>query len=203
VSSYPPTAFPPWPPPGDAAQAGIAEQGWFVKDDISANWEGVAPGNTNFVSSGDGVDGRFVKWSAGIFDLRPEFKGAPASTNVAERGVVPIFKEGNLAVMVEFRDCPFGSLDDLNITAWDEANPWDPNDLRPVTAEQDVTTQFVTATAPYGTGVKGRNQRVSGLGFFTPPQGSRGPARYWKFNLVFRCFLVHADPRIVVTAAYY
>lgn len=167
----------------------------------TATWEDTAANNTNVNSTQ-----RTYLWATPIFDLHPQLGGQPMSAQFSSHGVYPLPNPGQLLVQVSFRDADnahgnaFG-VSGMNITAWDEANPWNPMDLRPVTSEQDVTSTFMTATAPYGKGAAGSG--VSGLLFWSPPSGAGGTVRFWQFKLLFSIWIVHPDPTVIVTAAFY
>lgn len=201
--------FPAFPVPGSAPIPGyenphgflphsaptmLPEQIWTAK--VGMLWEGVAAANGR---TNDTETGRYSQWATPVFDLRPELGGVPADVPV-QGGAYQLNRPGQLVIMVTFNAAP-ALLDSLNIATWDEANPFDPNDMRPVTSEQDVTMAITTGTAPYGLGPY--NQGISGLIFAAPPQGPLGYIRYWRFRMIMRLFVQQADPIVTISAAWY
>jgi hypothetical protein len=189
----------PFPQPNN-----VPAPGWFGPN-YQLDWRGAASGNTNDISS---IQCRFAIWRSPTFDLRPEFRGVVQSESITTSGVQPIWRPGGaggqLLIGVHFGNNGNSSLLDLNIVSYDEASPWDPNNLWPITAEQDVTTTFTTANqSGLGFQPPQANRGVNGIGTFQAPGGSGGPVRYWRLVLVFRFWLQHDDPLTSVTAAYY
>jgi hypothetical protein len=196
--------FPPYPRGG--VGDGKVEVPW--SNEAILSWSGAAPANGN-----SQTNGRFAEWSAPIFDLRPEYKG-PAQFNPGTQGCVPIYDAQSKQLVVQVVFLPPASpnpaagvdtfLEGLNISVWDEANPWNPQDMRIVTAEQDVTSTFTSSSELHGKGPITSAQGIGGVTVFAPPTGPAGPVRYWRPRMIFRFHLQQPfDPRVSVTAGYY
>ena len=117
-----------------------------------------------------------AKWSSPVFDLRPEFRSSMATSGTARNtGAVPIWiprgAAGRLWVQVDNLDNRGWGLTSLRVTSTEYANVRDPNDLRQISGQEDITTEFV-GTAP------------TALGSFLPP-GSGYPVRFWRVLLSF------------------
>lgn len=194
----------PTPPSGDGIypqtnQGPRPPQSWNAGK-VILKWQGA--GNVNFAES-VGTDGRFAVWSSPYFDLRPEFQGVAQQSDGFKIGTQPIFTQGNLWVIATvLMPNPMSNIDTMNVCAWEEAHPWDLNDMRPITTEQNVTTCLTTATKPYGP-VAAPSRGVSGLALFAPPGGVSGAVRYWRVNMIWRRYDNLPDPTIVIGASFY
>lgn len=174
---------------------------------VRANWEGVANGCTNLVEA----TYRYYVWHSATFDLRPDLGVTGQSERVSRAGVVPIWRPygagGQLVVMTTFTNVSFGgasALNDLNIVYYDEADPFDATNIRPITPEQDVSTAFLSSNqSGFGFNPPEENRGLSGFCMFTPPAGSGSPVRFWRLTLVFRFFVQHVDPVLALSAGYY
>lgn len=171
-------------------------------------WEGSAEADEDSVTNG-----RFATWATPIFDLRPEYGTVPSQFTPALQGAQKIYNamQKQLLVQITIKAPPgaleadlAGCLTGLNISCFDEANPWNTQDMRVVTPEQDVTSQFTTASELRGKGPITTAQGISGLGFFSPPSSVLGPVRFWRWNIILRFHIQHPfDPLVAITAGYY
>lgn len=201
---YDPTG--PYQNPGSTqpfpAPTNVPEPGWFGPN-YPLTWRGAPSGNTN-----QGTSYRFAVWKSPTFDLRPGFRGVIQSETVGVAGVQAVWRPygagGQLVVGAHFANQGTAIFRDLNITAFDEASPWDPNTLWPVTPEQDVTTAFTSGNqAGLGFVPPAANRGLNGLCTFQAPGGAGCPIRYWRLVLVFRYWLQHDDPISSISSAYY
>jgi hypothetical protein len=195
-----PDIFAPLPTPDQRERAAVPGV-CLWQTNKTMTYSGTAAGNTNVDSAQ-----RTATWETPIFDMYPELRGIPESPSFAKSGTYPLSRQGQLVIQVSFRHADeehgnaFG-LAGMNITAWDEANPWNPQDMRPIIGDQDVTSTFISGTSPYG--IKTQDRGVSGLLFWSPPSGNNGPVRFWQFHMTFSIWIAHPDPVTVVTAAFY
>jgi hypothetical protein len=192
--------------PGGGIGDGKLPTPWSTESILS--WVGAAPADGN-----SQTDGRYAEWQSPIFDLRPEYKG-PAQFTPGTQGAQPIRDAASKQLVLQVTFLPPSNpspanevdtfLHGLNISTWDEANPWNPQDMRIVTAEQDVTSAFTSSSELHGKGDNTIAQGISGVSFFSPPTGPAGPCRYWRLRMIFRFHTQHSfDPLVAVTAAYY
>jgi hypothetical protein len=106
---------------------------------------------------------------------------------------------------------PVDPLNGINISAASVAHPWDPNALRVVVPEQDVTMMFLGSNTPRsanqaGSGVAGYYTELTTQGFctFLPPGSINGPMRFWQLQCVIRNWIPMAtDPVVAIAAGYY
>jgi len=175
--------------------------GFWTGPMVRATWAGA--GNANHSDDGT-TDGRFFVWNSPIFDLRPQFGDQQGqSADAPGMGTSPVYAPaGSLYVQTNITESEAVNLDTLNITVFEEAHPWNPFSLLPITSEANVTTQFTTATRPYGL-TTATNRGVSGLGIFTPPMGGSGPIRFWRLTMIWRRFDQLADPKVTISGSFY
>lgn len=184
---------------------------WFSSSTVQG-WSGVAAGNTN-----ENSGARQIIWTSPVYDLRPEFGSWPQPTAAPQnRGQVPIWPnkaggKGQLFVEIAITGVTAGPtpISGLNITATTVGHPWDPNALRVVVPEQDVSMYFLASNAPRRAspvGAPGYFGQVTTQGFctFAAPGSADSPMRYWQLQIAIRNWRVTVgDPIVAIAAGYY
>lgn len=184
--------------------------GWFSAGAIQG-WQGIASGNTNANASA-----REIIWTSPVYDLRPEFGSWPQATaSPQNRGQVPIWPNvsgGKAQLFVEIaitQNAPMTDINGINITAATVGHPWDPNTLRVVVPEQDVSMYFLSSNSPRtaspagSPGYFGQNT-LQGFCTFCAPGSADSPMRFWQLQIAIRNWKpLAADPTVVIQAGYY
>lgn len=189
--------------------------GWFSASGVQG-WSGISSGST-----GKGSNARQIIWTSPVFDLRPEFGAWPQPTaSPQNRGQVPIWpnKAGTYGqLFVEIAITLLGAFDTLNgfnIVATTVGHPWDPNALRVVVPDQDVTMMFLSSNSPRtsaaaGAGIIGAagyyvENTTQGFCTFNAPGSTESPMRFWQLQCVIRNWLpLASDPVVAIAAGYY
>lgn len=185
--------------------------GWFSASGVQG-WTGASTGET---SAAGLANARRIVWTSPVFDLRPEFGAWPQPTaSPQNRGQVPIWpnKAGTYGqLFVEIAITVLGAFDTINgfnITATTVGHPWDPNALRVVVPEQDVTMMFLGSNTPRqvvgAAGYYGENT-TQGFCTFNAPGSTESPLRFWQLQCVIRNWIppVSGDPVVAIAAGYY
>ncbi|MBU6287353.1 MAG: hypothetical protein KGS10_04215 [Chloroflexi bacterium] len=185
--------------------------GWFSAGAIQG-WQGVATGNTNATTVG-----RQIVWTTPVYDVRPEFGAWPQPTaSPQNRGQVPIWPNkahGYAQLFVEIAITGWsgaaGLLSGINITATTVGHPWDPNALRVVVPEQDISMYFLSSNSPRKSspiGAPGYFGQATTEGFatFCAPGSADSPMRFWQLQIAITNWrITPSDPIVVIQAGYY
>ena len=134
---------------------------------------------------------RTMTWSTPVFDLRPELDAAPG---IAPTNSVPLWRQlfgtgGKLWLQVSGFNTAFSTKTGLRVRSTEFAHVIDPGAMAQIDDPEDVTAEAV-GTAP------------SAIWQFSAPGGGY-PCRFWRLEFTIEYLLEHADPNLVLEAAYY
>lgn len=188
----------PFPPPGQSPVPG-----WFGGEAQLA-WNNVAIAATGPLTCRVGV------WMSPTFDLAPQFRGM-VGDDAINRATQTIWAGtgGTLRVQLHVREGT-GTLYGLSINKIDLGHVYSVQKIRPLTAEEDITTRLTAGAipaaslpAPLAQMIQGTN----GLATFSAP-GDSSPIRYWQLALIFRQYTTTPNapppaPSISIAAGYY